>query len=119
MALFQRLGFWLLFIALSGCGGSGEGGLSRVEKPDGGVANTYVPIIISLTISDAGLTQATPAMLTATVTQGSIPLSGKLVLFSIDNEELASFDTDVSSSSTDADGHAVIKRLLMMLSQHL
>jgi hypothetical protein len=112
MALFQRLGFWLLFIALSGCGGSGEGGLSRVEKPDGGVANTYVPIIISLTISDAGLTQATPAMLTATVTQGSIPLSGKLVLFSIDNEELASFDTDVSSSSTDADGHAVIKLLV-------
>ena len=34
MALLQRLIFWVLFIALSGCGGSGDGGLSRTETTE-------------------------------------------------------------------------------------
>jgi len=110
MALLQRLSFWVLIIALSGCGGSGDGGLSRTETPDENV-DTSETISILLSISDTKVVQAVPVTLTATVMEGSTPLSGKLVTFSIDDETLAIFDTDISTSSTDVDGNASIMLL--------
>jgi hypothetical protein len=106
MALLQRFSFVLLFatlLSLVGCGGS-SGGFD--ETPDNG--GTPDAITVSLVISNATVTAAAPVILTATVMQGTTPVSGKLVTFSIDNINLASFDTDVSTSSTNADGQAVI-----------
>ena len=111
MALLQRFSFVLLFatlLSLVGCGGS-SGGFD--ETPDGGDGTTPDAITISLVISDKDVAQATPAVLTATVMQGTTPLSGKLVTFSIDNINLASFETDVSTSSTNSSGVAVITLL--------
>ena len=108
MALFQRLSLVLMFAMLVGCGGS-AGGFD--ETPDGSDGSTPDTITITLAISDKNLTQATPAILTATVQKGTTAVSGKLVTFSIDNAVLASFATDVSTSSTNAEGQAVITLL--------
>lgn len=111
MALLQRFSFVLLFatlLSLVGCGGS-SGGFD--DSTDDGDATTPDAITISLVISDENLAQATPQTLTATVMQGATALSGKLVTFSIDNADLASFATDVSTDSTDSDGQAVITLL--------
>jgi len=105
MALLQRFSFILLFATLIGCGGS-SGGFD--ESPDGDDGGTPDAITITLSISDKTLAQATPQTLTVTVMQGSIPLSDKLVTFSITNPDLANFSTDVNTSSTDADGKAEI-----------
>ncbi|MBA6292163.1 hypothetical protein H4J58_18765 [Colwellia sp. MB3u-70] len=107
MALFQRLSFVLLFATLIGCGGS-AGGFD--ESPDDG--STPDAITISLAISDKNLAQATPQTLTVNVMQGSTPLSDKLVTFTVSNTDLASFSTDVNTSSTDADGNAEIGLLV-------
>ncbi|WP_158089128.1 Ig-like domain-containing protein [Cognaticolwellia mytili] len=106
MALVQRFSFILLFAALfslAGCGGS-SGGFD--DTPDGGT--TPEPITITLAISDKNVSRITPQTLTATVMQGTTPLLGKLVTFSIDNTDLASFNNDVGTSSTEADGRALI-----------
>ena len=108
MALLQRFSFVLLFatlLSLVGCGGS-SGGFD--ETPDGGDGTTPDAITISLVISNVNVAQATPATLTATVMQGTTRLSAKLVTFSIDNEELATFETDVGSSTTNEQGVAEI-----------
>lgn len=104
MALLQRFSFILLFATLTGCGGS-SGGFD--ETPDEG-EGTPEPVTITLSISNVNVEKAVPATLTATVMQGTTPLSGKLVTFSIDNAELANFETDVSSSATNTDGQAEI-----------
>jgi hypothetical protein len=109
MALLQRFSFVLLFttlLGLVGCGGS-SGGFD--ETPGGGT--TPVAITVLLAISDENVSQATPQTLTAIVMQGTTPVSGKLVTFSIDNADLAKFDTDVGTSGTNAEGQAVIKLL--------
>lgn len=106
MALVQRFSFILLFAALfslAGCGGS-SGGFD--DTPDGGT--TPEPITITLAISDKNVSRIAPQTLTATVMQGTTPLLGKLVTFSIDNTDLASFNKDVGTSSTEADGRALI-----------
>ncbi|MBA6296765.1 hypothetical protein [Colwellia sp. MB02u-9] len=105
MALFQRLSLVLIFALLVGCGG-GAGGFD--ETPDGSDGSTPDAITITLAISDNNLTQATPQTLTVNVMQGSTPLSDKLVTFTVSNTDLASFSTDVNTSSTDADGNAEI-----------
>ncbi|MBA6223959.1 hypothetical protein H4J51_15400 [Colwellia sp. MB02u-18] len=105
MALFQRLSLVLIFALLVGCGGS-AGGFD--ETPDGSDGSTPDAITITLAISDNNLTQATPQTLTVNVMQGSTPLSDKLVTFTVSNTDLASFSTDVNTSSTDADGNAEI-----------
>lgn len=102
MALLQRFSLILLFATLVGCGGS-SGGFD--ETPDGGTPDA---ITVSLTISDGNVSKAAPATLTATVMQGTTALSSKLVTFSIDNEELATFATDVGSSTTNSNGQAQI-----------
>jgi hypothetical protein len=105
MALFQRFSLVLLFATLVGCGGSG-GGFD--ETSDGSDGSTPDAITITLAISDKNLAQATPQTLTVNVTQGSTPRSDKLVIFTVSNTDLASFSTDVNTSSTDADGNAEI-----------
>ena len=74
---------------------------------DGGIIAETMTVL--LTISDKNVAQATPAILTATVMLGNTLMANKLVKFTIDNNALASFETDVSTRSTDAAGQAVIK----------
>jgi hypothetical protein len=105
MALFQRFTLVLLFATLVGCGGSG-GGFD--ETSDGSDGSTPDAITITLAISDKNLAQATPQTLTVNVMQGSTPRSDKLVTFTVSNTDLASFSTDVNTSSTDTDGNAEI-----------
>lgn len=93
-----------LFV-VAGCGGSSG------EFDDENNVNSDV-ITITLAISDPDVSQATPATLTATVMQGSAPLPDRLVSFSISNNSLASFDTDVSDKGTNADGQAVINLIV-------
>ena len=110
MALLQRFSLILLFATLVGCGGS-SGGFT--ETPDGsGDGSSSDAITISLAISDKNLSKATPQTLTVNVMQGSTPLSDKLVTFTVSNVELASFNTDVNTSSTDAEGNAEIGLLV-------
>ncbi|MBA6363470.1 hypothetical protein H4J56_16630 [Colwellia sp. BRX8-4] len=102
MALLQRLSFWILIIALSGCGGSGDGGLSRVETP---VAGGSVASTISLNISDSTVTGAAPVTVTATVMQGSAPVSNRAVTFATN---LGAFSPSSGSALTNEDGIATI-----------
>jgi hypothetical protein len=106
MALLQRFSFILLFITLVGCGGSSGGFDDTSEGTDEGTSPDT--ITISLAISDRNLSQATPRRLTVIVMQGNLPLADKLVTFSVSNEDLASFNTDVNTSSTDINGKAEI-----------
>ncbi|MBA6264934.1 hypothetical protein [Colwellia sp. Bg11-12] len=102
MAQLKRLGFWILFITLSGCGGSGDGGLSRVETPDegGSVVST-----LSLNISDTTVTGAAPVIVTATVMQGTLPVTNRAVTFTTN---LGAFSPSSGSALTDDNGEATI-----------
>jgi hypothetical protein len=102
MALLQRLSFWILIIVLSGCGGSGDGGLTRTETPDGGES---VSSTISLSISDTTVTGAVPVTVTATVMQGSTPVVNRAVTFVTD---LGSFSPSSGSALTNENGDATI-----------
>tara|TARA_R110001583_G_scaffold3470_5_gene22174 strand:- start:76 stop:4548 length:4473 start_codon:yes stop_codon:yes gene_type:complete len=109
MALLQRFSLILLFATLVGCGGS-SGGFE--ETTGGSDGSTPDAITISLAISDKNLSKDTPQTLTVNVMQGSTPLSDKLVTFTVSNTDLASFNTDVNTSSTDIDGNAEIGLLV-------
>ena len=109
MALLQRFSFILLFATLIGCGGSSGGFDETTGEGDG---STPDAITISLAISDRNLSQSTPQTLTVSVMQGNTPVYDKLVTFSISNEDLASFSTDVNTSSTDVNGQAEIGLLV-------
>ncbi|MFT6900960.1 MAG: hypothetical protein ACJAXS_001141 [Colwellia sp.] len=102
MAQLQRLGFWILFITLSGCGGSGDGGLSRVEAPaeGGSVVST-----LSLNISDTTVTGAAPVIVTATVMQGTLPVTNRAVTFTTN---LGVFSPSSGSALTNDNGEATI-----------
>ncbi|TWX73223.1 hypothetical protein ESZ39_04590, partial [Colwellia sp. C1TZA3] len=104
MILFQHFSLILLFAILVGCGGS-SGEFDETSESD---ASTPDAITLTLVISDKNLTQATPQTLTVSVMQGNTPVSDKLVTFSISHAALASFSTDINTSSTGADGKAEI-----------
>jgi len=105
MALLQRLSFWFLFIALSGCGGSGDGGLTRTETPDGGGVDTPT-ITLVLSIDDIDVQSAKPALITATLQSDGASLSGKVVTFST---SLGILDPLSGTSLTDENGQATIQ----------
>ncbi|MFT5294865.1 MAG: hypothetical protein ACI9YH_000875 [Colwellia sp.] len=101
MALLQRLSFWVLFIALSGCGGSGDGGLSNTSTTTDPV-DVYT---VTLSISDANVTPQLPATVSALVILNDVPSSGELVTFST---SLGSFSPEVGTALTNAEGIATI-----------
>jgi hypothetical protein len=105
MALLQRFSFWVLIIALSGCGGSGEGGLSNTGSttdPEGETADVYA---VTLSISDINVTPQLPATISALVKLNESPLSGELVTFST---SLGSFSPEVGTALTNSEGIATI-----------
>jgi hypothetical protein len=102
MVLLQRLSFWVLIIVLSGCGGSGDGGLTRTETLDNDISTE---ITISLSISDITVTGASPVNVSATVMQGSSPVVNRAVTFVTD---LGAFSPSSGSSLTDDNGVATI-----------
>ena len=106
MALLQRFSLILLFATLVGCGGSSGGFTESTDGGDDGSSSDAISV--ALVISDKNLTKTTPQTLTVTVMQDGIPLSDKLVTFTVSNTDLASFNTDVNTSSTDANGIAEI-----------
>ena len=105
MALLQRFSFWVLIIALSGCGGSGEGGLSNTGSttdPEGETADVYA---VTLSISDINVTPQLPATISALVKLNEAPLTGELVTFST---SLGSFSPEVGTALTNSEGIATI-----------
>jgi hypothetical protein len=102
MAMLQRLSFLILIIALSGCGGSGDGDLSRVETPieGGSIVST-----LSLNISDTTVTGAAPVIVTATVMQGTLPVTNRAVTFTTN---LGAFSPSSGSALTNEEGEATI-----------
>jgi hypothetical protein len=106
MALFQRLGFWLLFFALSGCGGSGEGGLSRTDTSVVVEESTTITIVLSMDSTVVG--NANSALLTATLQDGETSLSGKVVTFSSTLGILAPLS---GTALTDVNGQATLQLL--------
>ncbi|TWX56214.1 beta strand repeat-containing protein [Colwellia hornerae] len=106
MALFQRLGFWLLFFALSGCGGSGDGGLSRTETPVAGGAGETSTITLVVSIDDIDVQNAKPALVIATLQDNGASLSGKVVTFT---STLGILDPLSGTALTDENGQATIQ----------
>lgn len=91
-----------LLIAACGGGDSLEGG-------GGGGGGGTNPTTVALNISDSMITAANPATLSATVTDNDGAMSGKVVTFSLDNEELGTFDPDLGTALTGTDGVATIQ----------
>jgi len=102
MALLQRLSFLFVFAALVGCGGSGDGDLSRTETPDGGESTAST---VSLSISETTVTGAAPVTVTAKVMQGSSPVVNRAVTFTTN---LGAFSPSSGSALTDGNGDATI-----------
>jgi hypothetical protein len=105
MALLQRLSFWVLFIALSGCGGSGDGGLSRTETSEVVVEESST-ITIVLSMDNTVVDNANSALLTATLQDGETLLSGKVVTFST---TLGILDPLSGTALTDVNGQATLQ----------
>jgi hypothetical protein len=105
MAQLKRLGFWILFITLSGCGGSGDGGLSNTGSTPDPVGETADVYAVTLSISDINVTPQLPATISALVKLNEAPLSGELVTFST---SLGSFSPEVGTALTNSEGIATI-----------
>jgi hypothetical protein len=105
MALLQRLSFWVLLIALSGCGGSGDGGLSRTETPESGESDTPT-ITLELAIDDIAVQNAKPGLVTATLKDNGTNLSGKVVTFT---STLGILDPLSGTALTNENGQATIQ----------
>lgn len=108
MELFRRLSFAMVLLTLAGCGG-GDGGLStegEIPTPDSG--NDYT---ISLSLSSDTVSEQTPITITATVMNGSAPVSGKLVSFEVDDSDLANLEPENGAATTNSDGVVEIQLL--------
>jgi len=104
MDLLQRLRFTLLlmtFLTLVACGG-GSLGESVVDPGD---VTEPDPITVTLAISNINVTEQTPATITATVMQGSVPVTGEVVTFTT---SLGSFTPESGTALTDSSGNANI-----------
>lgn len=90
---------------LSACGSSGGGFVDDGTDPGGGGGTTNVTTV-ALAISSIDIDAATPATVTATVTDNSGALEGQLVSFS---STLGIFNPGAGTALTDASGQAVIQ----------
>jgi len=92
----------MFFFGLLGCGG-GDGGLDGGNDPAAG--DTPDPIVISLVLSDELVSDQSPATITATVMQGTTPITSNVVTF---ETTLGSFTPGASTALTDSAGVATI-----------
>ena len=105
MALLQRLSFWILIIVLSGCGGSGDGGLSRTETPQV-VVDESSSITLILSTDNTDINNANSALLTATLQDDGTALSGKVVTFT---STIGILDPLSGTALTDSNGQATLQ----------
>jgi len=105
MVLLQRLFFLAIFAVLSGCGGSGDGGLSRDETPGTGDPDESTVTLV-LSINDTNISNATPALVTATLQEDGVSMTGKVITFST---TLGVLDPLSGTALTDANGQATIQ----------
>ncbi|OUR59760.1 hypothetical protein A9Q74_16340 [Colwellia sp. 39_35_sub15_T18] len=105
MELLRRFSFTLLLMTLTtlvACGG-GDGGLTGGgggEEPD--------VITLSLVKSDGNLSGDNDITISATVMQGSSPVPGKLVTFSLTGDTESRATLSSNSKATESDGVATI-----------
>jgi len=90
---------------LSGCGGSGSGELSRTETPGGSEPDTAT-ITLVLSIDDTNISNANPALITATLQDNGVSLAGKVITFST---SLGILDPLSGTALTDGNGQATIQ----------
>ncbi|WP_448211146.1 Ig-like domain-containing protein [Colwellia sp. MEBiC06753] len=102
MELFRRLSFAMVLLTLVGCGG-GDGGLSNGENPDPGDGDT-TEATISLSLSNDTVSRQSPVTITATVMKDTTPVANKLVTFTIDDPELATFSPENGAATTNSEG---------------
>jgi hypothetical protein len=105
MVLLQRLFFLAIFTLLSGCGGSGDGGLSRDETPSTGEPDESTVTLV-LSINDTDISNANPALVTATLQEDGVSLSGKVITYST---TLGILDPLSGTALTDENGQATIQ----------
>ena len=110
MRNIQRLLVALLVTTLAACGGGGT-----LDSGDGGAGGGTTPVFsLSVALSDADgqLAQATPLTVTATLTAtNNGVVSGRRIVFTLDDTSLASFSNDAGTAITNADGVATITLL--------
>ena len=102
MQLLQRLSFIVLLMSLVACGG-GDGDLTGGgggEEPD--------VITLSLVKSDGDLSGDNDITISATVMQGSTPVSGQLVTFALTGDTETRATISSNSKATESDGVATI-----------
>ena len=102
MQLLQRLSFIVLLMSLVACGG-GDGDLTGGgggEEPD--------VITLSLVKSDGDLSGDNDITISATVMQGSTPVSGQLVTFALTGDTETRATLSSNSKATESDGVATI-----------
>lgn len=95
-----------LCLLLSACGG---GGSLDQNTDTGGTSDPSGTVSVALTISNPNIAAATPATLTATVTNSiSGAVAGELVTFELDNAALGSFQPALGTALTDENGVATV-----------
>lgn len=110
MALLQRFSLIVLLFTLVACGGGSEGSFTNTDTDPENPIEGEVIITMSLSISDANISDASPATLSATVLQDGQPASGVLVTFSLDDDHVtfANFTPVSGTRVTGPDGVASI-----------
>jgi hypothetical protein len=103
MELLRRFSFIVLLMSLISCGG---GSLSDGGNTNGGTdGGTTDPTVISLALSSQNVTGQAPITVTATVTKGNEPVTGKVVTF---EATLGALSPSSGTALTDSSGVATI-----------
>lgn len=101
MELFRRLSFAMVLLTLVGCGG-GDGGLSNGET-------TTPALDVEAQIGISGPTTfQTPAEVTINIKENGNGVANASISLSINDSNLANFESDATSVTTDSNGDASI-----------
>ena len=106
MQLLRRLSFTMLLMSLMTLVACGDGSGDLTGDDDG----TGTPDSMTLTVvkSDGDLSAANDITITATVLANGAAVANKIVTFTVNNQEMATFTPAVGTSVTDANGNASI-----------
>ena len=106
MALLQRFSLVILLFTLVACGGS-EGSFTNTDT-DIDDSEDLEGITLSLAISNQNVTEQSPATVTVTVTEDGEPLEGQLITFTIDRDDLGSFQPETGTAISKDNGEASV-----------
>lgn len=105
MQLLRHISITMLLLVLAACGG-GDGNLSSGTTPDPEPDTSSISVSVAL--SNDTVSNLSPITVTATVTDGKDVVAGKLVTFSISDEELAEISPENGAATTNEEGVATI-----------